>query len=287
MNILVTGANGQLGNSLRVATRSGRDRYIFTDIWELDITDPQAVRRFVEEHEIDLVINCAAYTDVEQAEDDRERAEAINATAAGHLAEAVHARNGFMIQISTDYVFGGRTTDRPLDEDQEPAPTNVYGLTKLHGEQAVAASGCPHIILRTAWLYSEFGINFVKRMLHLTRTRPQLQVVFDQTGTPTYAADLAAVIFKIVEERLFEQHRGIFNYTDEGVASWYDFAQAVARLSGHDKCTIRPCLGADYPTKAVRPHYSVLDKTRIRQACSIEIPHWEDSLGRCIANLKE
>ncbi len=286
MNILVTGGNGQLGNSLRVASRKSNDHYIFTDIWDLDITDPEAVETFIRNEKIDLVINCAAYTNVEQAEEDRERAEALNATAVGTLARAMASRHGFMIHISTDYVFGGEVTNKPFTEDAAPAPLNVYGLTKLHGEEALTASGCRHVILRTAWLYSEFGVNFVKRMLHLTETRPELNVVFDQIGTPTYAADLASVIFKICEERLYEGHEGLYHYTNEGVISWYVFACAIARIAGHTECKIRPCRSEEYPTKAVRPNFSILDKSKFKKTFSIGIPHWETSLERCINNLK-
>ena len=285
MNILVTGANGQLGNEMRRVTRESKDHYLFTDIWELDITDAAAVEKMVADNEIGMIINCAAYTNVDAAEDDRDNAELLNATAVGNLASAMKTRNGFLIHISTDYVFGGNHHNTPCTEDEQPNPTGVYGLTKLHGEEAIQREGCRHIILRTAWLYSEFGFNFAKRMMNLTRQQSELKVVFDQVGTPTYALDLAEVIFRIVEERKFEGHEGLYHYSDEGVTSWYDFAVAVAEFAGNTTCKIRPCHSEEFPSKVCRPSYSVLDKTKIKTTFGIEIPHWRSSLHRCIEGL--
>ena len=285
MNILVTGANGQLGNEMRRVTRESKDHYLFTDIWELDITDAAAVEKMVADNEIGMIINCAAYTNVDAAEDDRDNAELLNATAVGNLASAMKTRNGFLIHISTDYVFGGNHHNTPCTEDEQPNPTGVYGLTKLHGEEAIQREGCRHIILRTAWLYSEFGFNFAKRMMNLTRQQSELKVVFDQVGTPTYALDLAEVIFRIVEERKFEGHEGLYHYSDEGVTSWYDFAVAVAEFAGNTTCKIRPCHSEEFPSKVCRPSYSVLDKTKIKTTFVIEIPHWRSSLHRCIEGL--
>lgn len=286
MNILVTGANGQLGNEIRIVSAGSADRYVFTDAAELDITDAAAVERMVGENGIEIILNCAAYTNVDKAEEDRERAERLNAEAVGHLAAAMKRRNGWLVHVSTDYVFGGEPCNTPCKEDRKGSPTGVYGETKLHGEQAIARIGCHHLILRTAWLYSEFGRNFVKTMLELTAARPQLDVVFDQTGTPTYARDLAEAIFDIVENRKYEGREGIYHYSNEGVCSWYDFAKAIAGLAGHTACDIRPCRSDAFPSKVRRPAYSVLDKTKIKTTFGLRIPYWTDSLKTCLKNLK-
>lgn len=286
MNILVTGANGQLGNEIRIVSAGSADRYVFTDAAELDITDAAAVERMVGENGIEIILNCAAYTNVDKAEEDRERAERLNAEAVGHLAAAMKRRNGWLVHVSTDYVFGGEPCNTPCKEDRKGSPTGVYGETKLHGEQAIARIGCHHLILRTAWLYSEFGRNFVKTMLELTAARPQLDVVFDQTGTPTYARDLAEAIFDIVENRKYEGREGIYHYSNEGVCSWYDFAKAIADLAGHTACDIRPCRSDEFPSKVRRSAYSVLDKTKIKTTFGLRIPYWTDSLKTCLKNLK-
>lgn len=295
MNILVTGSNGQLGSELRIVAKNSCDRYLFTDAVELqgaetvilDITDAEAVRAIVREHDIHAVINCAAYTDVERAEDDIERCRLINGYAPGILGAAMAETGGLLVHISTDYVFGADPYNVPCREDQEGTPAGVYGLTKLEGEKAVLASGCDSIIIRTSWLYSEFGRNFVKTMLSLTASRPVLDVVFDQAGTPTYAYDLAAVIYGIMEGRSYRGRTGIYHYSNEGVCSWYDFAKMIAEYSGQTGCDIRPCHSSEFPTRAVRPAYSVLDKTRIKETFGISVPYWTDSLKICLGNLKK
>ena len=287
MNILVTGANGQLGNELRLVTAESADRYVFTDVGELDITDAEAIERMVAANGIELIINCAAYTNVDKAEDDRALAERLNTTAVEHLAAAMKRRNGWLVHISTDYVFGGDPYNTPCKEDQQGTPTGVYGETKLHGEQAIARIGCHHIIIRTAWLYSEFGKNFVKTMLDLTASKPELKVVFDQTGTPTYARDLAEAIFAIVEGRKYAGNEGIYHYSNEGVCSWYDFTKTIAELAGRTKCGIQPRPSHEFPSKVKRPAYSVLDKTKIKTVFGLRIPYWTDSLKTCLQNLKE
>lgn len=287
MNILVTGANGQLGNSMRVASRGKTDNYIFTDVDELDITDADAVDGFMADNKIDVIVNCAAYTNVDKAESDEETAERLNAAAVGNLAGAAQRHNAVLIHISTDYVFGGSQGNTPRVEDEPVNPTGVYGLTKLHGEQAIAASGCAHIIIRTAWLYSEYGKNFVKTMLNLTSTRPSLNVVFDQVGTPTYALDLAKTIVRIIDSRrLGKRDEGVYHYSNEGVCSWYDFTKVIAEIAGHDDCDINPCHSDEFPSPVKRPSYSVLDKTKIKQTFEIDIPYWIDSLKTCINNLQ-
>lgn len=286
MNVLVTGAAGQLGSELRAVAVSSRDRYIFTDVAELDITSEEAVLEMVRRERIGAIINCAAFTDVEGAEDRPELAERLNAGAVGILARAMAGTGGLLVHISTDYVFGLEPYNTPCKEDMKGTPTGVYGLTKLHGEQAVLESGCHYLIFRTAWLYSEFGRNFVKTMLRLTAEKPVVSVVFDQAGTPTYALDLAKAIFKIVEERLYEGRDGIYNYSGEGVCSWYDFTKEIASLAGHGGCDIRPCHSDEYPSKVRRPAYSVLDKTKFKETFGISIPYWKDSLKQCIDNLK-
>lgn len=285
MNILVTGANGQLGSEIRAVAAASRDRYIFTDVAELDITSAEAVHEMVSKEAVGAIINCAAFTDVEGAEDKPELAERLNAGAVRILADEMARTGGLLVHISTDYVFGQEVYNTPCREDMEGTPTGVYGLTKLHGEQAVLESGCKYIIIRTAWLYSEFGRNFVKTMLRLTAERPALNVVFDQAGTPTYALDLARAIFKIVDERLYEVRDGIYNFSNEGVCSWYDFTKEIASLAGHTACDIRPCHSREYPSKVRRPAYSVLDKTKIKETFGVAVPYWKDSLALCIANL--
>ena len=287
MNILVTGADGQLGNCLRKAAANSNDEYIFTDVAELNITDAEAVMKTVKDGDIDIIVNCAAYTNVDKAEDDADFAELLNATAVRNLAEAARANDGVLIHISTDYVFGEEPYNIPCREDQEGTPTGVYGLTKLHGEQAIAASGCKALIFRTAWLYSEYGRNFVKTMLNLTSTKPELKVVFDQVGTPTYAGDLADAIFSIIESRSFKGNEGIYHYSNEGVCSWFDFTKAIAEIADHRDCDIQPCHSDEFPSKVVRPSYSVLDKTKFKNTFGLRIPYWTDSLKTCIKNLKD
>lgn len=287
MNILITGADGQLGNCLRKAAANSNDEYIFTDVAELDITDAEAVMKTVKDDAIDVIVNCAAYTNVDKAEDDADFAELLNATAVRNLAEAVRANDGTLIHISTDYVFGKEPYNIPCREDQKGTPTGVYGLTKLHGEQAIAASGCKALIFRTAWLYSEYGKNFVKTMLDLTAAKPELKVVFDQVGTPTYAQDLADAIFSIIESRSFKGNEGIYHYSNEGVCSWFDFTKAIAEIADHRDCDVQPCHSDEFPSKVVRPSYSVLDKTKFKNTFGLRIPYWTDSLKTCIKNLKD
>lgn len=297
MNILVTGANGQLGNCLRIASKGSNDKYIFTDVTELDIdgthisrldiTDAEAVMKMVKDKGVDVIVNCAAYTNVDAAEDNQDLAELLNATAVRNLAEAVRANDGTLIHISTDYVFGKEPYNIPCREDQKGTPTGVYGMTKLHGEQQIAESGVKALILRTAWLYSEYGKNFVKTMLNLTATQPELKVVFDQTGTPTYAQDLAEAIFNIIENRKFEGNEGIYHYSNEGVCSWYDFTKMIAEYAGNTACDIQPCHSSEFPSKVIRPSYSVLDKTKFKETFELKVPYWTDSLKICIKNLKE
>lgn len=287
MNILITGANGQLGNAMRIASRLSDDNYIFTDVAELDITDRQAVAKMVKDNNINIIVNCAAYTNVDKAEDDAEFAEILNAGAVKNLVDAVKANDGTLIHVSTDYVFGGSLGNTPRSETEPVNPTGVYGLTKLHGEQAIAESGCKALVFRTAWLYSEFGKNFVKTMLSLTASKPELKVVFDQVGTPTYAQDLADAIFDIIENRRFSGNEGIYHYSNEGVCSWFDFTKAIAEIAGHDTCDIQPCHSDEFPSKVVRPSYSVLDKTKFKDTFNLKVPYWTDSLKTCIKNLKE
>lgn len=285
MNILVTGANGQLGNEIRIVSRGSKDQYIFTDVAELDITDAAAVEKMVTDNKVEVIINCAAYTNVDKAEDDYDLAELLNATAVKNLATAIKQNDGTLIHISTDYVFGGTKNNTPCGEDEPANPTGVYGVTKLHGEHAIEAVGCKHLIIRTAWLYSEFGKNFVKTMLNLTATKPSLNVVFDQIGSPTYAYDLAQAIFTIVENRKYEGKDGIYHYSNEGVCSWYDFTKMIAEYAGHTVCDIQPCHSNEFPSKVVRPSYSVLDKTKIKNTFGIRIPYWTDSLKTCMKNI--
>lgn len=285
MNILVTGANGQLGNEMRIVAKDSKDNYIFTDVAELDITNAEAVNKMVQDNDVKAIINCAAYTNVDKAEDDKDFAEILNAKAVENLALAIKANDGVLMHVSTDYVFGGNQNNTPCRENESANPTGVYGLTKLHGEQAIERVGCRHIIIRTAWLYSEFGKNFVKTMLNLTSTKPQLKVVFDQVGTPTYAYDLASVIFDIVENRKYENNDGIYHFSNEGVCSWFDFTKMIAEYAGNCDCDIQPCHSNEFPSKVIRPSFSVLDKTKIKETFGITIPYWTDSLKKCINNL--
>lgn len=295
MVILVTGANGQLGNEMRIVTKRSKDTYIFSDVIEadgqetviLDITDLDAIRKMAKEYDIKVIVNCAAYTNVDKAESDQEICELLNAKAPENLAIAMKEVSGLLIHVSTDYVFGGDPYNTPCKEDQKGTPTGVYGITKLHGEQNIQKSGVDHLIFRTAWLYSEFGKNFVKTMLNLTSTKPQLKVVFDQVGTPTYAYDLAKAIFEIIENRKFEGNTGIYHYSNEGVCSWYDFTKTIAELAGNTDCDIHPCHSDEFPSPVKRPAYSVLDKTKVKETFGINVPYWTDSLKVCINNLKK
>ena len=287
MNILVTGANGQLGNCIRNAAVKTPDSYIFTDVAELDITDPAAVKKMVKDNAVDLIINCAAYTNVDKAEDDAEFAEILNAEAVRNLADAMKDVDGTLIHISTDYVFGGSKGNTPRTEEESANPTGVYGVTKLHGEQVINETGCKALIFRTAWLYSEYGKNFVKTMLNLTATKPELKVVFDQCGTPTYAQDLADAIVSIVSDRKFVGNEGIYHYSNEGVCSWYDFTKAIAEIADQKDCDIMPCHSDEFPSKVIRPAYSVLDKTKVKETFGIRIPYYLDSLKTCIKKLKD
>ena len=295
MNILVTGANGQLGNEIRILTGDSRHNYIYTDVVEaegnrttmLDITNAEDVKAMVANHNIDVIINCAAYTNVDAAEDNEALAEKLNSEAPAILANAMAEAGGLLVHISTDYVFGGDPYNTPCREDQKGTPTGVYGATKLRGEQRITASGCKYLIIRTAWLYSEFGKNFVKTMLNLTSTKPQLKVVFDQTGTPTYAYDLAKAIVEIVESKKYVGNEGIYHYSNEGVCSWYDFTKMIAEMAGHTECDIQPCHSSEFPSKVVRPSYSVLDKSKIKAVFGLTIPYWTDSLRICIQNIKQ
>ena len=280
MNILVTGANGQLGNEMRIIARESGDRYLFTDVNEvegvetlhLDITDLEAVRQMVAEHKVEAIVNCAAYTNVDAAETNEALAEKLNAEAPENLAKAMKEVDGLLIQISTDYVFGKEPYNVPCKEDQQGTPTGVYGMTKLHGEQRIVATGCKHVIIRTAWLYSEFGKNFCKTMMHLTATKPQLKVVFDQVGTPTYALDLAKAI-AVVLERFDGTQTGIYHYSNEGVCSWYDFTKMIAEYNGTTECDVQPCHSDEFPSPVKRPSYSVLDKTKIKAAFGVAVPY--------------
>ena len=306
MNILVTGANGQLGNELRIVSRGSKDRFVFTDVVEaegletvhLDITDLEAIRALVKQEAIDVIVNCAAYTNVDKAETDADLAELLNAKAPQNLAIAMKEAGGLLVHISTDYVFGKEPYNTPCREDMVGTPTGVYGLTKLHGEQNILASGCRYVIIRTAWLYSEFGKNFVKTMLNLTATRPELKVVFDQVGTPTYAYDLAQAINVIIgkyEELktnsqfsiLNSQFNSVYHYSNEGVCSWFDFTKMIAEMAGgvSAKCNIQPCHSDEFPSPVKRPAFSVLDKTKIKETFGVSVPYWTDSLRKCIDNL--
>lgn len=294
MNILVTGANGQLGNEMRVVSKNSKDYYFFSDITDqegvdtihLDITNRDEVQRWVEENDIKLIVNCAAYTNVDKAESDYEKAELLNATAVGYLAEAAKQVEGTLIHVSTDYVFGGGNSRTPYKEEETASPTSVYGLTKLHGERKIVESECNYLIIRTAWLYSEFGKNFVKTMMSLTSTRKELKVVFDQVGTPTYAGDLASVIYNIIEKRQYDK-QGIYHFSNEGVCSWFDFALKIAEMAGNTESKIRPCLSYEFPSPVTRPSYSVLDKAKIKDTFEIEIPYWTESLKLCMDRMNQ
>ena len=308
MNILVTGANGQLGNEMRLVSKSSADKYIFTDVVELpgvdtmilDITDLDAVRKVVSEYNVNAIVNCAAYTNVDKAEDDVELCALLNAKAPENLAVAMKEVDGLLVHVSTDYVFGGDPYNTPCTEDRKGTPTGVYGQTKLDGEIAIQNSGCHHVIIRTAWLYSEFGKNFVKTMMSLTATKPELKVVFDQVGTPTYALDLAKAIQVVLKdfaesvisterqrvEKSSYQKSGIYHYSNEGVCSWYDFTKMIAEYNGTTACNVQPCYSCDFPSPVKRPSYSVLDKNKIKTVFGVEVPYWTDSLKKCINNLK-
>ena len=331
MNVLVTGANGQLGNEMRIVSKGSSDHYVFTDVMDateesiamlkklagedvsietehLDITKLDAIREIVKREKIQAIVNCAAYTNVDAAEENYSLAELLNTKAVENLAWVMKETNGLLIHISTDYVFGGDPYNTPCKEDQKGTPTGVYGLTKLHGEEAIQKVGCNHVIIRTAWLYSEFGKNFVKTMLNLTATKPQLKVVFDQVGTPTYAYDLAQVITTIIEDykrtRISQitrmddtltanasmykySHSGIYHFSNEGVCSWYDFTKMIAEYAGHTECDIQPCHSDEFPSKVKRPAYSVLDKTKIKKFFGLEVPYWTDSLKECIGRIED
>lgn len=285
MNILVTGANGQLGTHMRLKSTGSRHQYFFTDIEELDITDRHAIQLYVKEHAIQAIVNCAAYTNVDKAESDEITADRINHIAVGYMADTMASVGGLLVHISTDYVFGGALYNVPLVEDAATNPTGTYGRTKLAGEKAVLDSGCRYIIFRTAWLYSEYGKNFCKTMLNLTATKPNLSVVFDQVGTPTYAGDLASAIYSILENDLDKANEGIYHFSNEGVCSWFDFTKEIARQSGHNECDIQPCHSSEYPTPVVRPSYSVLDKSKFKQTFHLPVPYWVDSLSVCLKGL--
>lgn len=312
MTILVTGANGQLGNEMRIVTKGSKDKYIFTDVCgehpeslemlyklagddvditttKLDITNLDAIRAMVKENDVKVIVNCAAWTNVDGAEDSEkyELVELLNAKAPENLAIAMKEVGGMLVHISTDYVFGGDPYNTPCKEGQKGTPTGVYGLTKLHGEQNIQRSGADYLIFRTAWLYSEFGKNFVKTMLNLTSTKPQLKVVFDQVGTPTYAYDLAKAIFDIIENKKYSNHVGIYHYSNEGVCSWFDFTKMIAEFADNSSCNIQPCHSNEFPSLVRRPSYSVLDKTKVKETFDIEVPYWTDSLKKCITSLKE
>lgn len=297
---MVTGANGQLGNEMRIVSKQTSDNYIFTDVVEvegvettlLDITDAEAVRRIVNDNSVRCIVNCAAYTNVDKAESDEALCRKLNAEAPKILAGAMKEVGGLLIQISTDYVFGGDPYNTPCREDQKGTPTGVYGATKLEGEQNIEAVGCDHVIIRTAWLYSEFGKNFVKTMLNLTATKPKLNVVFDQAGTPTYAYDLALVIKTVLADYAAENSQsvysktGVYHFSNEGVCSWYDFTKKIAELAGNIGCDIQPCHSDEFPSPVTRPAYSVLDKTKIKQTFGVSVPYWTDSLKICMDNMK-
>ncbi len=283
MNILVTGANGQLGMEMRNVSAGSADRYIFTDVAELDITNADAVDRVIASEKVDVIVNCAAYTNVDKAEEDEPTADLINHRAVAILASAAAKHDATLIHISTDYVFDGRSCI-PYKEDDTTSPTGAYGRTKLAGERAVIESGCRYLIFRTAWLYSTYGKNFVKTMMKLTAEKDSLNVVFDQVGTPTCAADLAALIYKVITDRMLDR-QGIYHFSNEGVCSWYDFAVEIRDLCGNT-CEIRPCHSDEFPSKVKRPHYSVLDKTKVRNVFKVTISYWEDSLVKCLNQLK-
>lgn len=292
--ILVTGANGQLGNEMRIVAKESQDCYIFTDVLLsegvetriLDITDLNAVRDIVAEYNVNAIINCAAYTNVDKAEEDVDFCTTLNAKAPENLAIAMKEVGGLLVHISTDYVFGGEPYNTPCKEDQKGTPTGAYGKSKLMGEQAIKSQGGDYVIIRTAWLYSEFGKNFCKTMMSLTETKPQLKVVFDQAGTPTYALDLAKAIYVILE-KFDGSQTGVYHFSNEGVCSWYDFTKVIAEYSGNTGCDIQPCHSDEFPSPVKRPAYSVLDKTKIKEVFGVKVPYWTDSLKKCITNLKK
>ena len=306
MNILITGANGQLGNEMRIVAKTSSDKYIFTDVNQvegfettyLDITDLDAIRAMVKENDVDVIVNCAAWTNVDACETDEKLAalaEKLNADAPGNLAVAMREAGGLLIQISTDYVFGKEPYNVPCKEEQKGTPTGVYGETKLHGEQKIIASGCKHVIIRTAWLYSEFGKNFCKTMLNLTATKPSLKVVIDQAGTPTYAYDLALAIEKVMDDYKAETAAAdsetysktrVYHFSNEGVCSWYDFTKMIQHFARQNECDVHPCHSSEFPSPVTRPSYSVLDKTKIKEVFGVKVPYWTDSLQTCIKNLK-
>ena len=301
MKILVTGANGQLGNEMRIVAKDSADTYIFTDVNQveglettyLDITDLDAIRRMVKDEGVNVIVNCAAWTNVDAAETNQELCEKLNATAPENLAKAMKEVGGLLVQISTDYVFGHDPYNVPCRETQQGTPSGVYGLTKLHGEQKIMATGCQYVIIRTAWLYSEFGKNFCKTMLNLTATKPALKVVFDQAGTPTYALDLARVIAVVLADYAKEaptsdkgySKAGIYHFSNEGVCSWYDFTKMIAEYSRHTSCDVQPCHSDEFPSPVTRPSYSVFDKTKIKETFGVKVPYWTDSLKVCLKNL--
>jgi len=300
MTILVTGANGQLGNEMRIVSRESADKYIFTDVvnqdgvktTKLDITNLDTIRQVVKENNVEVIVNCAAYANVDAAETNQELAELLNAKAPQNLAISMKDVDGLLVHISTDYVFGKEPYNTPCKEDQKGTPTGVYGLSKLHGEQKIIATGCKYVIIRTAWLYSEFGKNFCKTMLNLTATKPELKVVFDQVGTPTYALDLAkamAVILKDYQSSSSSSSyskSGIYHYSNEGVCSWYDFTKMIVEYSDQTNCNVKPCHSNEFPSPVTRPAFSVLDKTKIKNTFGVEVPYWTVSLKKCIVNLK-
>ena len=299
MNILITGANGQLGNEMRIISKDTNDNYTFTDVVEvegvettiLDITNAEAIKKIVKEKDIRCIVNCAAYTNVDKAESDEALCRKLNADAPKLLAEAMKEVNGLLVQISTDYVFGGDPYNTPCKEDQKGTPTGVYGKTKLEGEKNIETVGCDYVIIRTACLYSEYGKNFVKTMLNLTANKPKLTVVFDQAGTPTYAHDLDVVIKAVLADYKKESpkdgysKRGIYHFSNEGVCSWFDFTKKIAELAGNTACDIEPCHSDEFPSPVKRPAYSVLDKTKIKVTFGLKIPYWTDSLKKCMDNI--
>lgn len=285
-NILITGCNGQLGNKMREFGETSSNNYFYTDVKELDITDLSAIKEFVKANNINIIVNCAAYTNVDKAEGDKDFAELLNAKAVKNLAIAAKESDVTLIHISTDYVFSGNHQTIPFTEEVETNPLGVYGLTKLHGEEAIKNIGCKYLIFRTAWLYSEYGNNFVKTMLKLTVEKPKLKVVFDQVGTPTYAGDLASVIFNVIENDNYQNNNGIYHFSNEGVCSWFDFTKEIARIAGNDKCDIQPCHSDEFPSKVIRPSFSVLDKSKLKMTFDITVPYWTESLELCILNLK-
>ncbi len=282
MNILITGCNGQLGNEMQLLEKENpQHQYFNTDVAQLDITNPEAIEEFVSNNAIDIIVNCAAFTAVDKAESSQELCHLLNAKAPEYLAAAIAKRGGYLVQVSTDYVFDG-TNHTPYTEDEATCPNSVYGSTKLEGEKLAMAACANTMIIRTAWLYSTFGNNFVKTMIRLGQEKPELGVIFDQIGTPTYAGDLAAAIMAAINHGIVP---GIYHFSNEGVISWYDFTKAIHRIAGITSCHVKPLHTAEYPTPAARPHYSVLDKTKIKQTYGIEIPYWEESLEKCVAKL--